>query len=118
MGQADGPGTLISFETGCARFSRRFMDACRIFKITVSFGSVNSLCEMPCDMSHGSVPAGSLTFPRDLVRLSIGVEDWRDLQEDLAQAFNLAANMLIRNEHMAGKHFDSRFEHLPLCTDT
>jgi len=115
--QSEGPGTLISFETGCARFSRRFMDACRIFKITVSFGSVNSLCEMPCDMSHGSVPAGSLTFARDLVRLSIGVEDWRDLQDDLAQAFNLAANLQIPDAQMAGKHFDSKFEDLPLAAD-
>eukprot|EP00931_Biecheleriopsis_adriatica_P040503 TRINITY_DN23212_c0_g1_i2.p1 TRINITY_DN23212_c0_g1~~TRINITY_DN23212_c0_g1_i2.p1 ORF type:complete len:478 (-),score=80.77 TRINITY_DN23212_c0_g1_i2:350-1711(-) len=89
--QAKGPGTLISFETGCVRFSRRLMDACRIFKITVSFGSVHSLCEMPCDMSHASIPVDDVHLPLDLVRLSVGIEDFQDLQEDLEQAFELAA---------------------------
>ena len=59
----------MSFTTGSVRMSRRylqsaanqlpiaapwpeqlcvcsFIDACRIFKLTVSFGSVNSLCEL------------------------------------------------------------------------
>ena len=64
----------------------RFCDACRIFKTTVSFGSVNSLCEMPCTMSHASIPAEKRTLPADLVRLSIGIEDVRDLITDLTQA--------------------------------
>jgi len=114
--QTDGPGTLISFETGCARFSRRLMDACRIFKITVSFGSVHSLCEMPCEMSHASIPKDYNQLPPDLVRLSIGIEDWRDLQADLDQAFALAAQDDIPDEALAGHHFDSKFEDLPLVT--
>lgn len=112
--QASGPGTLISFETGCPRFSRRLMDACRIFKITVSFGSVHSLCEMPCDMSHAAIPDGENHLPSDLVRLSIGIEDWRDLCEDLGQALSLAGREDLDDAALAGHHFDSRFEDLPL----
>jgi len=112
--QASGPGTLVSFETGSVRVSRRFMDACRIFKITVSFGSVNSLCEMPCDMSHGSMPTDKCHLPPDLVRLSIGIEDHHDLRQDLAQAFDLAANLQIPDELLSGKNYDSKFEDLPL----
>merc|ERR1712086_572301 len=112
--QAEGPGTLISFETGSVDFSRRLMDACRIFKITVSFGSVHSLCEMPCDMSHASIPKHSNPIPRDLIRLSIGIENWTDLQEDLQQAFDLAARDDVSDEMLAGRHFDSKFEDLPI----
>jgi cysteine-S-conjugate beta-lyase len=36
--QARGAGVLLSFETGCAKASERFVNALRIFKITVSFG--------------------------------------------------------------------------------
>jgi cystathionine beta-lyase len=56
FGQAAGAGCVMSFTTGSVSLSRRFIDALRIFKLTVSFGSVHSLCEMPCMMSHASVP--------------------------------------------------------------
>jgi len=112
--QADGPGTLISFETGSRRFSRRFMDACRIFKITVSFGSIHSLCEMPCDMSHAAIPDDELPFPRDLVRLAVGIEHWHDLRDDLQQALELAARVDIPDAALSGHYFDSKFEDLPI----
>merc|ERR1740123_114070 len=111
--QAKGPGTLISFETGCPHFSRRLMDAFRIFKITVSFGSVHSLCEMPCDMSHAAIPDEDSHLPRDLIRLSIGIEHWRDLQEDLKRAFGSAARSAIPDERLKRNRFDSKFEDLP-----
>lgn len=114
--QADGPGTLISFTTGSVRFSRRLMDACRIFKITVSFGSVHSLCEMPFEMSHASIPGDVNPLPPDLVRLSLGIEDIQDLKADLEQAFDLASREDIPDAALAGHCFDSKFEDLPLAT--
>jgi cystathionine beta-lyase/cystathionine gamma-synthase len=54
--QAQGGGSVLSFTTGSASLSRRIVDALRIFKITVSFGSCNSLVEMPCVLSHASIP--------------------------------------------------------------
>jgi len=89
--QTSGQGSMIAFTTGSVEFSRRFYDACRLFKTTVSFGSVNSLCEMPCTMSHASIPSEKRTLPEDLIRLSVGIEDPRDLIADLTQAM-LAAN--------------------------
>jgi cystathionine beta-lyase len=83
--QATGAGVVMTFTTGDTRISQRFIDACRIFKLTVSFGSVNSLCEMPCIMSHASIPAEERTLPEDLIRLSVGIEDVRDLIDDLTQ---------------------------------
>ena len=93
--QCDGTGSVLSFTTGSVRLSRRFCDACRIFKITVSFGSCNSLCEMPCMMSHASIDADKRTLPEDLVRLSVGVEDADDLEADLAQAFEMALSDVV-----------------------
>lgn len=107
--QARGPGALISFETGDAMFSRRLCEACRIFKITVSFGSVNSLVEMPRTMSHASIPhdASLQTEPLapDLVRLSVGIEDSWDLLEDLEQAFAVAEKLEALPEVESVKHF-------------
>jgi cystathionine gamma-synthase len=37
-------------------------------------------------MTHGSVEGSDAAVPADLVRLSCGVEDARDLVADLAQA--------------------------------
>jgi len=111
--QATGQGSMISLTTGSVEFSKRFCDACRIFKTTVSFGSVNSLIEMPCTMSHASIPAEKRTLPDDLIRLSIGIEDVRDLIADLSQALDVAAG---KNPGPKGQNngYDNRFEDLPV----
>jgi len=111
--QATGQGSMISLTTGSTEFSTIFCDSCKIFKTTVSFGSVNSLCEMPCTMSHASIPAEERTLPADLVRLSIGIEDAIDLIADLSQALDVAAGKKSPDNH----NLDSRFEDLPVVPD-
>lgn len=91
--QARGPGSVLSFETGDAEFSRRFVDALRQFTIAVSFGNVASSVSLPCRGSHRAVSAAARAergLGDDLVRLSIGVEDVRDLLADLESAFDAA----------------------------
>jgi cystathionine beta-lyase len=109
--QCCGTGAVISFTTGSVEFSRRFLDACRIFKTTVSFGSVNSLGEMPCTMSHASIPSEKRTLPEDLVRLSVGIEDVLDLVDDLQKAFEIAGEEM---SPCRDNGFDSKFEDLPV----
>lgn len=109
--QCKGPGSVLSFTTGSVEFSRRFLDACRIFKTTVSFGSVNSLGEMPCTMSHASIPSEKRELPEDLVRLSIGIEDVNDLIADLDHALRIADD---ERTPPACDSYDSRFEDLPV----
>lgn len=109
--QSSGSGAVMSFTTGSVEFSRRFVDACRLFKTTVSFGSVNSLGEMPCTMSHASIPSEKRTLPEDLVRLSVGIEDPRDLIEDLKRAFELAVQ---DKKPPLDDGYDSKFDDLPL----
>lgn len=88
--QSTGPGSLLSFETGDVKASERFVSACKLFKLTVSFGSCNSLVEMPCLLSHASIPAHERTLPDDLIRLSVGIEEVEDILADLRQAIDAA----------------------------
>ncbi|KAI9913182.1 hypothetical protein PsorP6_006030 [Peronosclerospora sorghi] len=87
--QARGCGSVVCFRTGSLAFSQHLLTVTKLFKITVSFGSVNSLISLPGAMSHASIPEEvrkARSFPEDLVRLSIGIEDPKDLIKDLSQA--------------------------------
>jgi len=91
--QAGGPGVLMSFTTGSDELSEQMVNATRLFKIAVSFGSVTSVISQPARLSHASVPAeirAKRPLPEGLVRLSVGLEDGDDLVEDLAQAIKAA----------------------------
>lgn len=88
-----GFGTLVSFTTGDAERSRRLVEELgRLgrFTIAVSFGNVASSVSLPCFMSHASVPDAAARPPRDLVRLSIGLEPVPELCADLARALESA----------------------------
>jgi cystathionine beta-lyase len=91
--QASGGGAVLSFETGSLAASRVVAEKTALFKITVSFGSVDSLASLPCFMSHAAIPAAvraARGLPDDLVRLAVGVEDAGDLASDLHSAMGEA----------------------------
>lgn len=65
----------------------------KLFKLAESLGGVKSLCCLPCEMTHKSVPAEkrySSGVTDSLIRLSVGLEDADDLIDDLKQAIALA----------------------------
>jgi cystathionine gamma-synthase/methionine-gamma-lyase len=91
-----GFGGMISFElrqaTQAAAF--RFLDALQLVLPATTLGDVYSLALYPVMASHRAVPPQERTrlgIGEGLLRLSIGIEDPRDLQEDLDQAL-LAAS--------------------------
>jgi len=87
--QAAGDGAVLSFTTNDPDYSARVVEATRLFRIAVSFGSVGSTISLPRHMSHASIPAAlrdKLAPPADLVRVSVGIEDVDDLIEDLSRA--------------------------------
>ena len=86
--QALGPGNLISFETGSLAISKQIVEATKLFRISVSFGSLQSLISLPCHMSHASIPNVARRLPLDLIRLSVGIEGTEDLISDLKQAIS------------------------------
>ena len=86
---ARGAGAVLSFETGNVSISERIVEAARLWAISVSFGSVNSLISMPCRMSHASIDAKTRKereLPEDIIRLCVGIEDVDDLIDDLTRA--------------------------------
>jgi cystathionine beta-lyase len=91
MSQSTGGGSVVCFVTGNVELSRHIVTTTKLFKITVSFGSVTSLISLPGLMSHASIPAdvkSAREFPEDLVRMSIGIESPEDLINDLKRAIN------------------------------
>jgi cystathionine beta-lyase len=95
--QSSGDGAVLAFTTGDFEFSKRIVEATKIFTIAVSFGSVGSVITLPGRMSHASTPPeirALQNLPDDLVRISVGIEDVEDLLEDLAQALT-AANVTV-----------------------
>jgi len=97
--QATGGGALLSFEMRSAEVSQEVIKNLKLFKNTVSFGSCSSLAEIPAQMSHASIPAEMQTMSPALIRLSVGIEDSRDLIADLRHAITLASMKTSEQEN-------------------
>src|SRR5213592_1343368 len=67
----------------------------KIFQLAESLGGVESLIEHPAQMTHASTAEAPFAAPRNLVRLSVGIESVEDLVEDLEAA-------LVRSAAAAG----------------
>lgn len=83
-------GTVVSFDLRAgAAAGDRFADALRLFAITPSMGSTESLVIPPALMGPQDLPeelAGLSGLAPGTVRLSMGLEDADDLIADIAQA--------------------------------
>jgi cystathionine beta-lyase/cystathionine gamma-synthase len=89
--QASGFGGMISFVPGDGSLDagRRVFDRFRLFTRAESLGGVESLVCHPASMTHASVPREtrlSMGFADGLLRLSVGIEDLKDLRDDLEHA--------------------------------
>ena len=58
----------------------------KIWKLAESLGGVESLIEHPARMTHASTADAPFAAPRNLVRLSVGIESVDDLVDDLETA--------------------------------
>ena len=81
---------MITIELNCDRAGTiRVLERCRLFALAESLGGVESLIEHPAIMTHASLPASQLAqlhIKDNLIRLSVGIEDVADLEQDLAAA--------------------------------
>ena len=88
--QMQGFGGIISFDLeGDIAAARRFLENTHWFALAESLGGVESLVNHPAIMTHGSVPKDrreQLGITDTLIRLSVGIEDVRDLIADLEHA--------------------------------
>lgn len=88
--QMSGFGGMMTFVIrGGLPSADRFLRRVRVFALAESLGGVESLIEHPAIMTHASVPQETrekLGISDGLIRLSVGIEDARDLVDDLRQA--------------------------------
>ncbi|GAA1471442.1 cystathionine gamma-synthase [Corynebacterium felinum] len=79
-------GAMISVRFHTEEAARTFCLSTKLICLAESLGGVESLLEHPATMTHQSVTGSTLEVPRDLVRISIGIEDLEDLIADIDQA--------------------------------
>lgn len=98
------PGSMLYFTlrdpSGDNRVGEAFIDhiAEHAYSITlaVSLGQIKTLIENPYSMTHATLPAAE-KLARGIepggIRLSVGLEDWHDIIEDLSQALEAVAGL-------------------------
>ncbi|HVX89732.1 MAG TPA: cystathionine gamma-synthase [Gemmatimonadales bacterium] len=93
--QQSGYGAMASFELlGGEGSVRAFLDGLRHFTLAESLGGVESLVAHPATMTHASMSADARRVAGigdALLRLSVGIEDPRDLVADVESALDRAA---------------------------
>src|SRR5262249_39550246 len=118
----DGFSGIVSFEVKAGPSeARRVLTRLPIFKIAESLGGVESLVELPAVMTHASIPKEDRQksgLDDGLIRLSVGIEDEKDLIADLDQAMGAQSpKKLISYETAdAAKPKPKHPEHSPRST--
>ena len=79
-------GGMVSFLAPSAEEAIALVARTKIFKLAESLGGVESLIEVPFDMTHASTADAPFATPPNLVRLSVGIESADDLVADLQSA--------------------------------
>ena len=92
--QMDGPGSLMAFEvTGGYEAGKHMMDNVKVATLAVSLGGIETLIQHPASMTHAGLTQAARTesgISDGLVRLSVGCEDYEDLEPDIIQALGSA----------------------------
>ena len=79
-------GGMISFLVESEEEAVNLVARTKIFQLAESLGGVESLIEHPARMTHASTADAPFAAPRNLIRLSVGLESAEDLVADLEGA--------------------------------
>ncbi|AUX09461.1 cystathionine gamma-lyase [Halalkaliarchaeum desulfuricum] len=89
--QMDGYGGVLSFELeGDLWDAKAFLEALETMTLAVSLGGVETLIEHPATMTHeplGVERRREIGISDSLIRVSVGIEDVRDLRADFERGF-------------------------------
>ena len=88
-------GGMISFLAASEEEAVEIVGRTKVWTLAESLGGVESLLEHPAQMTHASTAEGPFAAPRNLIRLSVGIESVDDLIADLEAA-------LVRSTAAAG----------------
>lgn len=90
--QMKASGGMISFEVkGSKQDAQNLMNKLQFIKVAVSLGDAETLIEHPASMTHAVIPEAArleMGITDQLIRLSVGLEAWEDIWQDLEQALN------------------------------
>ena len=87
--QMSGFGSMITFETGSLGNAKKMLKKVRICSLGESLGGVETLISHPATMTHaalGEKGRKAIGITDGMVRISVGIEDVKDILEDLDQA--------------------------------
>jgi cystathionine gamma-synthase len=84
-------GGMVSFLAESEEEAVALVARTKLFQLAESLGGVESLIEHPARMTHASTADAPFAAPRNLVRLSVGIESPEDLVADLEAALVRAA---------------------------
>jgi cystathionine beta-lyase/cystathionine gamma-synthase len=87
--QMSGFGAMITFETGSLKNAQRMLRKVRVCSLGESLGGVETLISHPATMTHaalGEKGRKAIGITDGMVRISVGIEDVKDICEDLDQA--------------------------------
>ncbi|WP_078550037.1 methionine gamma-lyase [Litchfieldia alkalitelluris] len=83
-------GGLISFEIkGDYEETVRVVNSLKLIPIAVSLGDAETLIQHPASMTHAVIPEDvrvKMGISNQLLRLSVGLENWEDIWRDIEQA--------------------------------
>jgi methionine-gamma-lyase len=88
--QCTSNGAMLAFDIkGGEKEAFKFLNSTKLIKLAVSLGSTESLAEHPATMTHSDVDEelrNKISITSSLIRISVGVEDAKDLIWDIEQA--------------------------------
>jgi cystathionine gamma-synthase len=79
-------GGMVSFLASSEEEALALVARTKLWKLAESLGGVESLIEVPARMTHASTADAPFAAPKNLVRLSVGIESATDLVADLEHA--------------------------------
>lgn len=89
--QASGFGAMISFEVETKQHACQILERVKLIKFAESLGGVETLITYPMHQTHADVPVEireEKGITSRLLRLSVGIEDYRDIINDLDMAIS------------------------------
>jgi cystathionine beta-lyase/cystathionine gamma-synthase len=89
--QMNGFGGMLSLDVGSREAAARLLKSVKLMALAESLGGVETLISYPAAMTHAAMPPelrAKIGVTDGLVRISAGIEDIHDLQEDLSQALD------------------------------
>ena len=91
--QMSGGGSLLAFDLGSRQAAFNFLNALEIVDISNNLGDAKSMATHPPTTTHRAVPEAerlAIGVTEGTVRVSVGLEDVRDLSRDIARALDAA----------------------------